>query len=519
MRSSTLAGVLAGLVLVAGVGLFVWAPPPPAPSEGPNVLLIVWDTVRADRLSLYGHERPTTPRLDARAASGVVFERAVSPAMWTPPSHGSMFTGFAPQHHGVKATYKWLDAHHTTLSEHLGSHGWDTFLFSANPYVSPTTNLSQGFDTVWTTFTKPWKRSAKQATQGKLIPRDASTDISPAWRGKRVVGDVHPFKDAGPVAHEALVSWLGDRADPSRPWFAFINMMEAHIPRVPSLAARKALLDDNTLELGLRTEVSQMDLLAYTFGKKDYAQAEIDAIAGVYDAALRDLDDVTADLLEDLERRGALDNTIVLLTADHGENLGDHHMFGHKFSLWDPLIHVPLVVWWPDHLAPARVPTPVSNLALFATILDLVGLAPPAPGPDLTSSVFDVSRPDTLFSELIESTPVSIHRVDKDVGLEDKTRWLRTFRSAEAEGYKLIEASDGEQLLFHLPSDPGELSDLSATEPQRITTLSERIATREAAIPDYDPSGRAASDDPEHDIDRATQKMLEGLGYMEADEP
>ena len=483
-------------------------------AAGPNVLMIVWDTVRADRMSLYGHSRQTTPRIDAWARDAVVFERAISPGIWTPPSHASLFTGIVPRHHGVKATYKWLDGHHLTLAERLRDAGWNTWAFSANPYVAPTSNLLQGFQVIGNTFSQPWKKAAREATMAKLIPRDASTDMSPAWKGnQKVIGDVHPYKDAGPVAHEALVRWLSDRPSDA-PWFAFINMMEAHIPRVPSMASRKALLDDELIELGLKTPVSQIDLLAYTFGKKEFSDAELAAIRGVYDAALRDLDNATADLLDELRTQGRLDNTIVVLTADHGENLGDHHMFGHKYSVWDTLARVPLIISWPTKLGARRVQRPVSNLSVYATLLDLVGLAPSDPGPDVSTNLFADGDATPLFTELAESTPVAIRRIDQKYGIDDKAKWLRRWEALELDGWKLIRAGDGEQHLYNLAKDPGETEDRVGQDPERAKFLTEALGEWTRTIPPYDPSKRTDRDAPEP-IDKATKRMLEELGYLE----
>lgn len=522
-RTRWLAAVL-GLAALGG-GLWLWtsagvgpsAPRPAAPAGAPNVLVILWDTTRADRLGVYGYAKDTTPRLDAWAKDAVVFERAVAPEMWTPPTHASLFTGFAPKHHGVKATYKWLDEHHTTLAEWLGAHGWDTFLWSANPYVAPETNLADGFDTVATTFQPAYRKEARKLTRDKLIPEDRSTDISPGWKGKRVVGDVHPYKDAAPLGHRVLVDWLADRAEPERPWFAFVNMMEVHIPRVPSLESREALLDADTLKRGLNTPVSQIDLLSYTFGKHDYTADELAAISGVYDAALRDMDAATFALLDALQASGALDNTLVVLTADHGENLGDHHMFGHKFGVYDTLLHVPLLLRWDGHLPPRRVAEPVSELSVFATILDAAGLPAPTPGPDLTTSLLDDIRPSPLFSDLLEATPVSIRRVDARDGIDDKARWLRTFRAVEAEGWKLVLASDGTDELFHLPEDPAEATDVSDAHPDRVQALTTLRDAWDAAVPAYDGSRRTDADAPVK-VDDATRAMLGALGYNEKGE-
>ena len=150
----------------------VAAPVVPPSDDRPNVLIVVWDTVRADRMSLYGYGRPTTPKLDAWAKDAVVFERATSPGMWTLPSHASMFTGLRQTEHGAKPSWRWLDHRFDTLAELLDGAGYDTFAFSSNLIASPMTNLTQGFETVHTTYKRdgvPKGRYMQAARQLSLI--------------------------------------------------------------------------------------------------------------------------------------------------------------------------------------------------------------------------------------------------------------------------------------------------------------------------------------------------------------
>lgn len=515
MRRSVLAVLAAGLLL-AGLALALLRQGG-LHTDHPNVLIIVWDTVRADHLSLYGYDRPTTPKLVKRARSGLVFERAISPAIWTPPSHASMFTGYSPPHHGVKATYKWLDGHHVTLAEWLGEQGYETYAFSANPYLSTDTNLVQGFGQVDNTFQGDWKKAARKVTRAKLIDEDASTDISPRWKpanGQRGSGSTHPYKDGGPVAHEAFVKWLEARAEPERPWLAYLNMMEAHIPRIPSIESRKALQSDAEIVTALVTDVAQVNLLAYTFGQRSYSEEQLTAIRGTYDAALRDLDTITHTLLSDLEARGLLDDTIVVLTSDHGENLGEHGMFGHKFGVWDTLVHVPLVIWYPEHLEPGRVPFPVTNLDLFHTLLTLAGVTPPDTGFEGRGDLIAQTRALPVFSFLMETTPVSINRMSKLYNLGDLSRWFATYRSVEDSGWKLIEVSDGDRQLYQVNADPGELRDVIDEHADEAARLQSLLDAHIASITPYDPALRTELDQsPE--IAPSTQGMLEQLGYLD----
>lgn len=506
----------AAAVVIAAALVVGLRPDEASPDDHPNVLVIVWDTVRADRVATLGYKRSTTPNLDRFAADARVYERAISPAIWTPPSHGSLFTGLPPSQHGVNALYKWLDGHHTTLAEVFHDAGYGTYAFSANPYLADDTNLVQGFDTVEHSFQGRWERDARFATASKLIPDDASTDISPKWKaqvGQQASGSTHGYKDAGPVIPVALGAWLDERDDPETPFFAYVNFMEAHIPRVPSMSARREVMTETQLLTSLKTDVAQINLLSYTFGKKEFSPKELQAINRTYDAALIDLDEATSMLFDLLEDRGLLDDTVVVLTSDHGENLGDHHMFGHKYGVWETLTHVPLVIRFPAKVTPGRVTTPVSNLDLFATILDLAGLDNPGTAP-LSRSLLRDLTPGPLFTELTAATPVAIQRVDTLHGVDDQARWMRTWEALEQDGYKLHVASDGHEALFHLDEDPTETTNLATEDPIRTTRMRATIAEWRTQFPPYDPDARAPSDAPEA-LNSATREMLERLGYIE----
>ena len=490
-----------------------------ATANGPNVLILLWDTVRADHLSVYGHHRKTTPFLEELAESSLVFDRAISPGMWTPPSHGSMFTGLPPSQHGVNANYKWLDHHHVTLAEWMTHHGYATYAWSANPYVSEDTNLLQGFDTFQATFKKQWKRAARTATNNKLIPADASSDVSPMWKpqpGQKHGGNTHAYKDGGAVGVGAFTKWVLEDRPQDRPFFAYVNLMEAHIPRIPSMASRQALLDPTMIATGLQTDAAQINLLSYIFGKHEYTNEEIEAINGVYDAALLDLDILTRDLIDQLEAAGVLDDTVVILTSDHGENLGDHHMFGHKYSLFDTLLNVPLMIRYPKKVAAGRVTEPVSNLNLYATILDLAELPAP-PHPILSKSLLD-RQPEPVFSELVAATPVAIRRVSALHGGVDQAYWLRTFKSVESDGWKLIRSSAEPHQLYRPGDDPQELNNLYPDHPEEAAELGTLLDDWLGTFPTYQPSSRAAEDEPKA-LDAKTLEMLQQMGYMTEDAP
>jgi arylsulfatase A-like enzyme len=166
-------------------------PTPTAAEKRPNVVLVVWDTVRADRMSLYGYPKPTTPRMEALAKEAAVYDNATSTGMWTLPGHAGMFTGLYETTHGATPEWPWLDGRFETLAEKLSAGGYDTFAFSANIVAGPLMNLLQGFETVHTTYPTRdgppgrYMKAARQATRAKLLPEDASNELSPLFAGSR----------------------------------------------------------------------------------------------------------------------------------------------------------------------------------------------------------------------------------------------------------------------------------------------------------------------------------------------
>lgn len=493
---------------VAGAALWFSAAGP----GPPNVLLVLWDTVRADHMSLYGHDRPTTPRLDAFAQGSVVYENAVSPGMWTVPSHGSMFTGLAPSTHGAGFEWRWLDHHHTTFAEHFQDNGYETFAFSANPNLSKRgANLLQGFDLVQTSWNDRWFPLVQQYTRRKLIPQDTSTEISPAFAGKR---PGVRYYNGGIATGRAMMQWLNHRPNPDKPWLVYLNYMEAHKPRVPAPRFRQAVMNEAERRLALETNLSFISQLAYGYGVHEYSPEEIEAAAGVYDACIRELDHFTGNLLEALEERGELDNTIVVLTSDHGESLGEHHRFGHRSGVYQTLLHVPLVVHFPRKLSPGRVSEPVTTQDIFGTLTELAGL----PHPEVARSSLPISegpRP-MLFSEVLNYDHKGLALARKTFPEIAQEGWGKTYRTVRAGAHKLLVDQHGDTELYDLASDPLETKDLAEQSPEVLLRLTEAIEARWAALPTYDPALRTPKDKP---VIQAREKaMLEVLGYVTDDE-
>ena len=477
-------------------------------NQRPNILWVIWDTVRADRLSPYNPALRTTPRLEAWAKGARVFEDTVSPASTTESSHASMFTGQLPSQHGTDASNRWLADEWDTVAERLRRAGYRTFLWSANPHVSAGENFDQGFDRV----AHPWDPMYRDQAL-KIVTRKVSGDRSSELSDRLQRARVGPWaiKAAGELAAISLENWL-DTGDRDRPWFAVLNYMEAHRPLIPPRAYRERVMSPEQVEGSYRIDRSWLPLWKYNTGLHDYSEEELAVIRGTYDASLAELDDLFAELLASLESQGRLENTIVILTSDHGEHLGEHHLLDHQYSLYRPLTHVPLIIAAPGRWAPGRDTRPVTTLDLYPTVLEWAGAQEPGGGSSRARSLLREGSDRARISEYSAPNLEPLAAVARSEPGFDPAPWSRSLRSLRVGSEKLIWASDGRHEFYDLDRDPGEESDLSARDPERFAQRL-RDLKAEMAL-----SGSGVRMQGVVQPPSAQQRaMLEGLGYLDAE--
>jgi arylsulfatase A-like enzyme len=463
--------------------------------------------VRTDRMSVYGHHRPTTPFVDSWAEEARVFDRCTSTGSSTVPAHGAMFTGLFPSEHGANSRHRHLDARHETLAEILQGNGYDTFLFSANPHISAEENFAQGFMTAQ----HPWdERNAARAVRmirGKVDPRDRSNELVHGIRKGRI--NKLFTKDGGVLARENLIEWLGQR-DGKRPYFAFLNYMEAHQPYIPRLEYRRRFMTPEQINRSFRTDYSWLTIWKYTFGFHEYSDAALEDLGGLYDACLAELDDLFKDLLESLDEAGYLENTIVVLTSDHGEHLGEHGMLDHQFSLYEELLRVPLLISWPGTIDPGREETPVVNFDLFPTLLELAGLETPRGLPGHAVNLASPSRNRLRMAEYPSEFEYAITRVKKHHADWDPSPYQRQLTAYYHEDKKLIWASDGRHELYDLADDPLEGNNLVGVDGAGFERMKNGLKKAMQGIRHFDYN---AAEKPE--LSREQLQRLEALGYAD----
>jgi arylsulfatase A-like enzyme len=506
-----------------------------------NVLFVVMDTVRKDHLTPYGYEKPTTPALESFAEEATVFDEAVAPAPWTLPVHASMFTGMYPSHHGADQENPYLEGA-TTLAQTLSRAGYDTACYSSNAWITPYTHLTDGFD--------------DQNNFFEVMPGDfLSGPLAKAWKtmndndALRAIAD--KLVSLGNTAHEyfaggegadsktpAVIDQTKSFIDDSDQFFAFINLMDAHLPYHPP----KEFADEFAPGVD-STEICQ-NSKEYNSGARDIDDDEWEAIRGLYDAEIAHIDDQLGRLFDWLKETGTWDDTMVVVCADHGELHGEHDLYGHEFCLYDPLINVPLMVKHPA-LDEDRRADQVELVDLYHTVLDALdveGGTPAKPSEDavaldrtrslLSSSYRDFAqatnedpgqRGDGEYAFVEYSRPVvELKQLEEKaaaggVTLPTDSRFYSRMRAARRTDAKYVRIDRIPDEAYRLDEDPGETTNLAGEGDDVIGATEAMLGEFEAAVGGAwtDALDDDVSDDTVSEMDDEAQERLRDLGYLE----
>jgi arylsulfatase A-like enzyme len=343
---------------------------PKVPKESPNILIIIVDTLRADHLSVYGYPRDTSPNIDELVKRGSWFEHTISPSSWTKPAHASLVTGLYPAEHGTDSSP--LDEKYFTIGEALSEYGYRTAVFSANIDVF---SRLEGFDQGIIHFEDHYESLSDIAVSsyyGRFIE---------FYLYYKLLGNQLKIgrRSASHITQSAL-DWL--TKDPDKPFFVMLNYFDVHDPYVPPEPFRSIFATTDEPG-GLINTDWDMDHV-YQSMTPEQLQGEIDA----YDGAIAYVDENIGQFISEMQKQGLLNNTILVVTSDHGEMFGEHGLLHHANSLYQEIIHVPLIFIWPDHIPSGkRISLPVSLASLPATLMELVDIDHNRqfPGPSLVA--------------------------------------------------------------------------------------------------------------------------------------
>ena len=383
--------------------------------DDPNLVVIVVDTLRSDRLGLYGYDRPTSPTMDALGARGVTWTDAWSVAPWTWPSTASILTGVEPYSHGVLSQASCsLPESMTPLGEHLRAAGFENYGLSTNPLIGPGSNFDQGFDTY---EVYPWERAATVLTSS-----------------------------------DAFLEGIGDRR-----FGLYLHITEPHQPFEPEPEELERFMEHPMPE-GM--EFGTLDRDMDKLGADDpLLAAAILHANDLYDAEVACADRAIAHVVDKLTALGLLDRTLIVVTSDHGEELMEHGRIGHSHQLFRESVIVPLIAAGPGLPEGRRVQTPVQNHRLLPSLLEWLGL--PADQETL---------PDPL--PLDSEDPRALH-FSTEVGSWPGDRGNARLLASRFDGeFFLWMTEDDRWALYDTDEDPLELEDRSSVSTARFAPLS-----------------------------------------------
>lgn len=435
---------------------------PPEHDESPlprrsidNVVVVLADTLRADRLTIYDREsRVRTTELSQWADHGVVFQRAYSPATWTKPAVASLFTGLYPWEHRTRVHEAVLPQSITVLPELLRESGVTTAAFVSNGYISPRFGFDRGF----------------------------SHFHHSAWT---------PGRSGAEALVEDFFGWVDRRSSEGR-FFAYLHTTDVHWPYRPPVG----VLERYATTAYDRGPVDPNDpFLLRSVQRGDLVLDEADRrhLIDRYDAGVEAHDGPIGRLAKGLASRGLSSSTVVILLADHGEELLDHGSVNHGGPrAHDEIVRIPFVVWWPGMEPASHSGHPVGLVDVLPTVLDAFALPRPSPTPGRS-----------LASCLLAS-----HNTDRAVlgGYKDRIRFI-VWRN-----YKLIlegELTDGRHRLFDLDADPGEFADVSGSRPKLTARLLARLRME---LRETEPLRTTAPNRPAS-LDPDVRAQLRALGY------
>ena len=485
----------------------------------PNVVVVVMDTARARETVRPDHRETTLPALDGLAEGGTEYTQALASAPWTLPSHASLFTGTYPSKHGAHAGHRRLDDDLPTLAEAFRSDGYETVAVSNNTWISGEFGFARGFDTLY----KTWQYVQTDTDLGEIARTKRGSELVRGLAARLAEGNpainianaiygrfFRKRTDNGARrTNEWIRRWLADRRHDD-PFFCFVNYLEPHLEyRPPQALAEQYLPEGVTYDEAMAVP---QDAWGYIAGTVDLTERELDVLRALYRAELAYLDRRIDELRSHLEAADEFENTVFVVTGDHGENIGDHGLMDHQYCLYDTLLHVPLVVHG-GGFEDGRVDELVQLTDLAPTLLDAAGIDAPEMREGFQGRSFhptaETEPREHAIAEYMAPQP-SMAALREQVGTpaDDIERFDRSLRAIRTGDEKLIRGSDGTREFYDIDDDPAESAN-------RATENRERVAALETTLDDWLDSFAHAETSGTVSMADSTRARLEDLGYLQ----
>ncbi len=483
LERSRVAAATGVILLVTGTGLAAIhtaaaVPPvalPAAAAADParpqrNVVLISLDSLRADHVGAYGYRRDTTPSFDRFAREAVLFRHAISTTSWTLPTHLTMFTGLSQLSHGVVVDTRVLSPSVRTLGETFHDAGYTTAGFVSGPYLAGHYGYARGMDTY--------------------------IDLSAAW-GK---GAEARAAILSPTINEKALEWLD--GEHKQPFFLFLHYFDIHYDYVPPPPYDRMFDPDYTGTMDGRFFIERDEV------NPKMPARDLQHILALYDGEIRFTDDHVGRVLDRLRAKGLLDNTVVMIVADHGDEFFEHGNKGHHRTVYDEVLHVPFALRLPGGAhAGETVDTQVSLLDVFPTLLDAAGL-PPSPtveGESLAAWLRGaVSTRAAIYSDFYDKLGFNLQVARRTPG--DKT--IQHFN-------RITHPKHGSLEYYDLAGDAAERDNRADQHPREVAaSLEAMTGWLESQWRFHRLSEASAGAGASIEIDAETRKRLESLGYV-----
>lgn len=457
----------------------------------PNILLIVVDTLRSDFISAYGFPHPITPNIDALAREGVLYENAISTSPWTTPSHASLFTSQYPSRNGVDGRNIILDPASKTLAAELSHIGFQTAGFINNVYIRRQTGLGRGFQQ----YEEFWGRN--ECSSIMLLVEFVHEKFNPR-------------EDTGAMeTRNAINDWLHHDWTRKHPFFLFVHLMEPHAPYgTPASKVQKFLPPGVTPQQAAKVN---QDPEIFISGKLKMSPRDFEILTALYQNDINYVDSVIGAIIQDFKQRNILDNTLVIFTSDHGEHFGDHNLMSHELSLYDVLLHVPLIIRFPNHHhSGTRIKATVQTIDIFPSImrflkseskLDLQGFS-------LLPDFFERKNHLYVFSEY-NNLRAADKMERRFPDLPPSRPWnKKVLKSVRDANWKFIWGSDGIRELYSIQNDPYEKNNLAPSNPDEVKKM-------QGVLGKWSTSFKPSNFYKNEEISREALDELRALGYVQ----
>lgn len=465
--------------------------PVAAGAERPNVVFILIDTLRADHLGAYGYARPTSPMLDGFAKESVLFENAFSQSSWTKPATASLLTSRYPSQHQCFLEKQTLPPSETTLPQYLQRAGYTTAMLSGNPWVTPDYGFDRGTNYFFSAYDERFARVTLYMMALKRLSKLVDAKARPYNRLKLLVQGEMSSEERDQVLTKEAVRWL-EQNGTQEPFFLYLHFMSPHHP-YEGVAPYDKFVPDPSLK-----PVTYYPKKSYFFFETgdELPAPQLNDMVARYDGDILHIDGLVGKLLGKLRELKLTDDTLVVVTSDHGEEFYDHRNWGHGQSIYNELIHVPLMIRFPAHFpAGKRVTEPVQTIDVLPTLLELAGAPLPT---DIAGKTLlpvlkgDDASPRQAYSELLYRYGDS--------------------RSLVRGGSKLMRTKKGEEVreeVFDLGADPKEQQDVMAASPAS-PELKEKLTSVQAWAEDNKGAGEADAGA----MTEEQKERLRQLGYL-----